>query len=53
MRGWELVEYAWDPNTGIATLTYERTLVDTGEVVTKVVTEEQLDWYTPGTKMKI
>jgi hypothetical protein len=32
--GWELVDYDWDPDTGLATLTYERLRTDTGELQT-------------------
>jgi hypothetical protein len=35
---WELVEYDWDPETGVATLLYERVREDTGEVVTRTET---------------
>lgn len=38
---WELVEYTWDPNTGIAELVYEGTHEDTGETVTKTVKKAQ------------
>jgi hypothetical protein len=27
--GWELADYDWDPETGLATLTYERLCEDT------------------------
>lgn len=40
-RGWELVDYDWDPETGIATLTYERIREDTGETQTKTETKAQ------------
>lgn len=52
-RGWALVEYDWDPNTGLATLLYERIRVDTEEVQEKVETRKQTLWFTPGLKMKI
>lgn len=37
MKDWELVDYSWDLNTGVATLTYERERRDTGETETKIV----------------
>ncbi len=50
-RGWELVDYDWDPDTGLAKITYERIREDTGEVQTKTVTKAQpydtkhVGWY--------
>ncbi len=41
MVTWELVEYDWDPETGLATLIYERTREDTGELQTKTVVKAQ------------
>lgn len=38
---WELVEYTWDPDTGLAELVYERVREDTGEVVTRKETRAQ------------
>ncbi len=35
--GWELADYDWDPETGLATLVYERLRVDTGAIQEKVV----------------
>lgn len=55
-RGWQLVDYDWDPDTGVATLTYERTREDTGEIQTKMVTKAQpalpshVGWYTGGAR---
>lgn len=49
---WELVEYTWDPNTGLAELIYERVRPDTEEIVTRKVTKAQPyapnheGWYT-------
>jgi hypothetical protein len=40
-RDWELADYDWCEDTGVATLTYERTREDTGEIQTKVVKKEQ------------
>lgn len=40
-RGWELVEYDWDPDTGIGTFRYERIRIDTEEVQEKVITKAQ------------
>lgn len=40
-RGWELVEYDWDPETGLATITYERIRIDTEEVQIKKVVKAQ------------
>ncbi len=39
--GWELADYDWDPETGLAKLTYERVRVDTGEIQEKIVTKVQ------------
>lgn len=39
--GWALADYDWDPETGIAKLTYERLRKDTGEVQERVVTKPQ------------
>lgn len=44
--GWILDDYDWNPETGVATLIYERVRKDTGEVQTKTVTKVQHDWYT-------
>lgn len=39
--GWELIDYDWDPDTGIAKLTYERLRTDTGEPQEKVIVKVQ------------
>lgn len=51
-RGWELVEYDWDPSTGVGTFLYERIRVDTEEVQQKTTYKEQKTWHVPGSKMK-
>lgn len=40
-NGWQLADYDWSFETGVATLTYERVRPDTEEVVTKVITKAQ------------
>lgn len=39
--GWILDDYDWDPETGVATLTYERVRKDTGEIQTKTIMKAQ------------
>ncbi len=39
--GWELADYDWDPETGLAKLTYERLRKDTAEIQEKVVVRAQ------------
>lgn len=51
-RGWQLVDYDWSPDTGLATLTYERIREDTLEIQTKRVVKEQKTWHMPGLKIK-
>lgn len=38
MVTWSLEDYDWDPETGVATLIYERVREDTGETVTRIET---------------
>lgn len=52
-REWQLVDYDWDPNTGVAVMVYERIREDTGEVQEKKIAKEQKTWFTPGLKMRI
>jgi hypothetical protein len=52
-RGWQLADYDWDPETGLAQLIYERVRDDTGEIQTRKTIKEQKTWHTPGLKMKI
>ena len=40
-NGWELVDYDWDPATGLAKLTYERLRTDTEEIQEKVIEVRQ------------
>lgn len=39
--GWTLEDYDWDPETGLAKLTYERLRTDTDEVQEKIVFKAQ------------
>ncbi len=50
--GWELENYDWDPDTGLATLTYERLCPDTKAHQEQVIVKPQpteprhVGWYT-------